>query len=57
MGREESAMGRFDGKVVFITGATRDPQDVTNAALFLASDEARFLTGVQLPVDVGFTMP
>ena len=50
-------MGRFDGKVVFITGATRDPQDVTNAALFLASDEARFLTGVQLPVDVGFTMP
>ena len=34
-----------------------EPQDVTNAALFLASEEARFLTGVQLPVDAGFTMP
>jgi SDR family mycofactocin-dependent oxidoreductase len=34
-----------------------EPQDVTNAVLFLASEEARFLTGVQLPVDAGFTMP
>jgi NAD(P)-dependent dehydrogenase (short-subunit alcohol dehydrogenase family) len=34
-----------------------EPQDVTNAVLFLASEEARFLTGFQLPVDAGFTMP
>jgi len=27
--------------------------DVANAALFLASDEANFITGVQLPVDGG----
>ena len=27
--------------------------DVANAALFLASDEARFITGVELPVDGG----
>jgi NAD(P)-dependent dehydrogenase (short-subunit alcohol dehydrogenase family) len=27
--------------------------DVANAALFLASDEARFITGVILPVDGG----
>jgi NAD(P)-dependent dehydrogenase (short-subunit alcohol dehydrogenase family) len=27
--------------------------DVANAALFLASDEARFITGVVLPVDGG----
>jgi NAD(P)-dependent dehydrogenase (short-subunit alcohol dehydrogenase family) len=27
--------------------------DVANAALFLASDEARFITGVNLPVDGG----
>jgi NAD(P)-dependent dehydrogenase (short-subunit alcohol dehydrogenase family) len=27
--------------------------DVANAALFLASDEASFITGVQLPVDGG----
>ena len=29
--------------------------DVANAALFLASDEARFITGVALPVDGGST--
>jgi NAD(P)-dependent dehydrogenase (short-subunit alcohol dehydrogenase family) len=27
--------------------------DVANAALFLASDEANFITGVALPVDGG----
>ena len=27
--------------------------DVAYAALFLASDEARFITGVELPVDGG----
>ena len=27
--------------------------DVANAALFLASDEARYITGVMLPVDGG----
>jgi NAD(P)-dependent dehydrogenase (short-subunit alcohol dehydrogenase family) len=30
-----------------------DAWDVANAALFLASDEARFITGVALPVDGG----
>ena len=30
-----------------------DPDDVSNAVLFLASDEARFITGVALPVDAG----
>jgi (+)-trans-carveol dehydrogenase len=30
-----------------------DAIDVSNAVLFLASDEARYLTGVQLPVDAG----
>jgi (+)-trans-carveol dehydrogenase len=34
-----------------------EPQDVTNTVLFLASEEARFLTGVQLPVDAGYSMP
>ena len=27
--------------------------DVSNAVLFLASDEARYITGVTLPVDAG----
>ncbi len=30
-----------------------DPSDISNAVLFLASDEARFITGVTLPVDAG----
>jgi SDR family mycofactocin-dependent oxidoreductase len=30
-----------------------EPVDVANAALFLASDEARYITGVSLPVDLG----
>jgi SDR family mycofactocin-dependent oxidoreductase len=30
-----------------------EPVDVANAVLFLASDEARYITGVALPVDLG----
>jgi SDR family mycofactocin-dependent oxidoreductase len=30
-----------------------EPADVANAALFLASDEARFITGLGLPLDAG----
>jgi SDR family mycofactocin-dependent oxidoreductase len=31
------------------------PVDVSNAVLWLASDEARYVTGISLPVDAGFT--
>jgi NAD(P)-dependent dehydrogenase (short-subunit alcohol dehydrogenase family) len=27
--------------------------DISNAVLFLASDESRYITGVSLPVDAG----
>ena len=30
-----------------------EPIDISNAVLFLASDEARYITGVTLPVDAG----
>jgi SDR family mycofactocin-dependent oxidoreductase len=30
-----------------------DPVDISNAVLFLASDEARYITGVTLPIDAG----
>lgn len=30
-----------------------EPEDITNAVLFLASDESRYITGVTLPVDAG----
>jgi (+)-trans-carveol dehydrogenase len=32
-----------------------EPVDISNALLFLASDEARYITGVTLPVDAGQT--
>jgi NAD(P)-dependent dehydrogenase (short-subunit alcohol dehydrogenase family) len=33
-----------------------EPVDISNAILFLASDEARYVTGVTLPVDAGYTV-
>ena len=37
-------------------GRLGSPQDIANAALFLASDEASFITGACLDVNGGFTM-
>ena len=36
-------------------GRLAAPLDIAYAALFLASDEARYVTGVALPVDGGWT--
>jgi NAD(P)-dependent dehydrogenase (short-subunit alcohol dehydrogenase family) len=33
-----------------------EPRDVSNAILFLASEEARYITGAALPVDAGMTI-
>lgn len=30
-----------------------EPEDVSNAVVWLASDEARYVTGVTIPVDAG----
>ncbi|HMO59570.1 MAG TPA: SDR family NAD(P)-dependent oxidoreductase [Roseiflexaceae bacterium] len=38
-----------------LTGAMGTPEDVAAAAAFFASDDARFVTGVVLPVDGGWT--
>jgi (+)-trans-carveol dehydrogenase len=29
------------------------PDDVSNAVVFLASDEAKYITGISLPIDAG----
>ena len=34
-----------------------DPVDISSAIVWLASDEARYVTGVALPVDGGITAP
>ena len=34
-----------------------DPVDISNAVVWLTSDEARHVTGVALPVDGGITAP
>ena len=36
-------------------GRMGEPEDIANAALFLASDEASWITGIAMPVDGGFT--
>jgi NAD(P)-dependent dehydrogenase (short-subunit alcohol dehydrogenase family) len=36
-------------------GRLARPEEIANAALFLSSDEASFITGVCLPVDGGYT--
>jgi NAD(P)-dependent dehydrogenase (short-subunit alcohol dehydrogenase family) len=33
-----------------------DPRDISNAVLFLASDEARYVTGLEFTVDGGNTI-
>ena len=51
LNRAEVAAER-DAKVP-LRGRMGSAWDVANAALFLASDEANFITGVALPVDGG----
>ncbi|WP_062998444.1 mycofactocin-coupled SDR family oxidoreductase [Nocardia mikamii] len=49
----ESAKAAFTSVSVLPTPWV-EPVDVSNAVVFLASDEARYITGVSLPVDSGF---
>ncbi len=61
-GMLETFMGKSDtpeNRAAFVAsvplGRMSTPEDIANAALYLASDEAAFLTGVCLPVDGGRT--
>ena len=52
-GRERESLIAERNASVPLGGQMGTAWDVANAALFLASDEARFITGVCLPVDGG----
>ena len=52
-GTTRQDLNRLRDQQVPLGGKQGTAWDVANAALFLASDEARFITGVLLPVDGG----
>ena len=47
-----SYMAQFEGRIPL--GRLGTPEDIAGPAVFLASDMARFITGVTLPVDGGY---
>ena len=51
--KSAQAMARFDERIALGRGA--QPFEVAAAIAFLASDDASFITGVNLPVDGGVT--
>ena len=53
LGVERERYAQRRDEAVPLKGGMGSAWDVANAALFLASDEARFITGVLLPVDGG----
>lgn len=53
-GLSDEQLQEFVKRTVPLGRAAR-PEEIANAALFLASDESSFVTGVPLPVDGGFT--
>lgn len=56
----EKFLGEFPEAVNSLTNLlpveVLQPRDVSDAVLFLASDLSRYITGVTLPVDAGFTV-
>ncbi|KAB2098107.1 hypothetical protein ES319_A01G215700v1 [Gossypium barbadense] len=39
-----------------LKGTVLEPEDFAHAALYLASDEAKFISGVNLPIDGGYSL-
>lgn len=39
-----------------LKGTLLEPEDFANAALYLASDEGKYVSGVNLPIDGGYSL-
>ena len=50
---EDDVRGAFEGLNILPGVAWIEPEDVSDAVLFLCSDAAKFITGVALPIDAG----
>lgn len=53
LGGTDSQEGRTKLLTQIPLGRIATPRDIGNAACWLASDEADFITGIELPVDGG----
>jgi NAD(P)-dependent dehydrogenase (short-subunit alcohol dehydrogenase family) len=48
------AQGNFTGLKNALPVEMVEPVDISNAIVWLVSDDARYVTGITLPVDAGF---
>jgi SDR family mycofactocin-dependent oxidoreductase len=53
---QEMGATSFDALTNLLPVELLEPLDISNAIAWLVSDEARYVTGVTLPVDAGFTI-
>ena len=53
MGKQDTPENRASWIATIPMGRFCQPKDVANACCFLASDEAEFITGIELQVDGG----
>ena len=53
MQEDEELLAKFRARIPL--GRPGEPEDIAGAIAFLASEDARFVTGVNLPVDGGLT--
>jgi 3-oxoacyl-[acyl-carrier protein] reductase len=56
MGMADTPENRKKFLATIPLGRLSTPMDIAKAALFLASDDAEFITGVEFPVDGGRTV-
>lgn len=53
MFKDEALVAKFRERIAL--GRTAEPEDIADVIAFLASEDARFITGVNLPVDGGLS--